>query len=615
MPGSIRAMATFLSSPAASGTQATPGERRFAGRLADLLEDDYLCWYDVPVGPRHQHPDFMVLHPRRGLLILEVKDWKLDTIRDMDPVSATIDLGSGLKTVSNPLEQARQYAHAVVRILERDPLLIHPDGHQFAGRLRFPYAYGVVLTNITRQQFERSGMGEVIPPHRVICRDEMTESAEAEEFQQRLWQMFPVQFQNLLTLPEIERVRWLLFPEIRIHQQGLAFGEASEGPAPAPDSLKVMDLAQEAIARGLGEGHRVIHGVAGSGKTLILAYRCQFLARTLAKPILVLVFNKTLAAWLQYQMASRGLDDKVTVRHFHGWCMDQLRHYHVPPPPQGPDFVAGLVQSVIRGVDRGQIPRAQYGAVMIDEGHDFEADWLRLVVQMLDPESNSLLMLYDDAQSIYQSKAERYTFRSVGISAVGRTKILKRNYRNTDEILACASAFARELLQEVNTDEDSVPRVLPQPGGRKGPKPLFRESRNLQEEADCIARDIQQRRKAGTALNDIGVFHTAPFVGSAVAESLARAGIPFEWLKDAKSKQWQPGHDSVKLMTIHSSKGLQYQVCIIAGAGCLPYLSKDDDARLMYVAMTRATHELVITGSKRSVFTERLREICQTQAA
>jgi hypothetical protein len=57
----------------------------------------------------------MVLHPRRGLLILEVKDWKLDSIRDMDPVSATLDLGSGLKTVSNPLEQARQYAHAVVR--------------------------------------------------------------------------------------------------------------------------------------------------------------------------------------------------------------------------------------------------------------------------------------------------------------------------------------------------------------------------------------------------------------------------------------------------------------------------------------------------------------------
>lgn len=608
-------MATFLSTPAAAGARATPGERRFADRLADLLEDDYLCWYDVPVGPKHQHPDFMILHPRRGLLILEVKDWKLDTLRDLDPVSATLDLGTGLKTVANPLEQARQYAQAVVRILQADPLLVNPKGHAYAGGLKFPYGYGVVLTHITRLQFEKSGMGEVLPPHRVICRDEMTESAEAEEFQQRLWAMFSVQFQSMLTLPEIERIRWLLFPEIRIHQQGLGLGDVADGPAPAIDALKVMDLAQEAIARGLGDGHRVIHGVAGSGKTLILAYRCQLLARTLAKPILVLVFNKALAAWLQFQMASRGLGDRVSVRHFHGWCMDQLRHYHVPAPPQGTDFVGQLVASVTRGVDRGQIPRAQYGAVLIDEGHDFEPDWLRLVVQMLDPESNSLLLLYDDAQSIYQHKRERFSFRSVGISAVGRTKILKRNYRNTDEILACASAFAGGLLQEVETDDDSVPLVMPEPGGRKGPQPVFRPLRSMQEEAESIARDIQQRRAAGTALSEIGVFYTAPFVGAEVAECLSRAGIPFEWLKDAKSKEWQPGHDSVKMMTIHSSKGLQYPVCIIAGAGCLPYQSRDDDARLMYVAMTRATHELVITGSKRTVFTDRLREICEVRAA
>ena len=52
--------------------------------------------------------------------------------------------------------------------------------------------------------------------------------------------------------------------------------------------VRVMDLQQEQLARSLGEGHRVIHGVAGSGKTMILGYRCQYLAKVLAKPILVL---------------------------------------------------------------------------------------------------------------------------------------------------------------------------------------------------------------------------------------------------------------------------------------------------------------------------------------
>ena len=40
-----------------------------------------------------------------------------------------------------------------------------------------------------------------------------------------------------------------------------------------------MDLQQEQLARSMGEGHRVIHGVAGSGKTMILGYRAQYLAK------------------------------------------------------------------------------------------------------------------------------------------------------------------------------------------------------------------------------------------------------------------------------------------------------------------------------------------------
>jgi hypothetical protein len=58
----------------------TSGERRLAERLEQKLDDDYLIWYDVPVGPKQMHPDFVVLNPRRGLLVLETKDWKLETV-------------------------------------------------------------------------------------------------------------------------------------------------------------------------------------------------------------------------------------------------------------------------------------------------------------------------------------------------------------------------------------------------------------------------------------------------------------------------------------------------------------------------------------------------------
>jgi Nuclease-related domain. len=62
-------------------SRMTSGEKRFAQRIKELLEDDYLCWYDIPIGRKQRYPDFILLHPGRGLLFLEVKDWKLATIK------------------------------------------------------------------------------------------------------------------------------------------------------------------------------------------------------------------------------------------------------------------------------------------------------------------------------------------------------------------------------------------------------------------------------------------------------------------------------------------------------------------------------------------------------
>ena len=238
------------------------------------MEDDYLCWYELPVGKRQRYSDFIVLHPARGLLLLEVKDWKLDTIQKIDKWIVTINTPQGPKNVSNPLEQVRQCTYQLLQRLERDPQLVHQTG-AYKGKTVFPYGYGVVLSNITRKQFDSTDLGQVLPEHLVICKDEMVESIEVEVFQERLWSMFNFKFSHPLTLPQIDRIRWHLFPEVRIStsDQGNLFPEEKDIEELQTDIIKVMDMQQELLARSLGEGHRVIHGVAGSGKTLILGYR------------------------------------------------------------------------------------------------------------------------------------------------------------------------------------------------------------------------------------------------------------------------------------------------------------------------------------------------------
>ncbi len=595
------------------------GEKRFAWRIGSHLEDDYLCWYELPVGKRQRYSDFIILHPARGLLLLEVKDWKLETIQKIDKATATIITLRGVKIVSNPLVQARQCTYQLIQRLEKDPQLVHQTG-RYKGNIVFPYGYGVVLSNITRKQFESVDLGEVLPEHQVICKDEMVESVEPETFQERLWNMFNVhQFSHPLTLPQIDHIRWHMFPEVRINtdDQGNLFPggpEEEDIEKPLPDIIKVMDMQQEMLARSLGEGHRVIHGVAGSGKTLILVYRCLYLAKLLNKPILVLCFNITLAARLRELIAGRGLGDKVSVYHFHDWCGEQLRTYHIDRPQSGDGYVDRLVEAVIAEAEKGTIPKCQYGAVMIDEGHDFKPEWLELVVSMVDPKTNSLLLLYDDAQSIYSRKNQLdFSLSSVGVQARGRTTVLKLNYRNTNEILGFAYQFVRRYLNPDAKDEDHVPLVEPEAAGRHGPAPVVKTFNSYEEEVGYIAHTFKRMHdEQGIPWSDMCVTYRNNWMGKKLHTQLMSIGVSCQWLGDSEAKKrFKPSADSVKLMTMHSSKGLEFPIVAVSGIGSMPVDGEDLvlEAKLLYVAMTRSTEKLLLTSHRETEFLLRLKQV------
>ena len=601
-------MAILIPSLSSCLRRMNSGEKRFAQRLETLLESEALCWYDVACGPRHQQPDFVVLHPLHGLLVLELRDWTLEQMLAVGRVSISLMTKDGCHEVANPLEQARQYARQFQQVLARDSQLLTSADDIEPGILRCPPGHGVVLCNITRKEFDAAQLGVAIASDRVICKDEMTESVEAIEFQQRLWAMLMTPTHSPLNAQQIDRIRYHLFPDLRIQQGSLFTGASAEAVDASP---LVMDLAQEQVARSLGEGHRVIHGVAGSGKTLILAYRCAQLARYSDKPVLVLCYNDSLAAKLEQLITDRKLVGRIIVRPFHGWCLDQLRLHRIAKPEEGPGFPGKLVRAVTQAVNEQRIPGAQYGAVLIDEGHDFEPEWFKLLAQMVDPSSNSLLLLYDDAQAIYGKKRSRhFSFAKVGIQARGRTTILRVNYRNSTEVLDYAYRFAREVLtpEESTVDEDAVPFVAPQSAGRTGLLPELTHCLSLQDEAKHIAQQLQELHTQGRDWKDMAVLYPTREVGEALALELRAQQLPVEWLSQTR---FHPDADSIKLMTLHNSKGLEFAVVAIAGLGFMPYQDDEvmEDTRLLYIGMTRAKERLILTAHRSSDFVKQLDQL------
>ncbi|MDX2505494.1 MAG: 3'-5' exonuclease, partial [Gammaproteobacteria bacterium] len=552
----------------------TSGEKRLARRLEAYLEDDYLCWYDIPVGRKNRYPDFIVLHPARGILFLEVKDWRLENIKKISKSRVELLTNNGRVTVANPIEQARQCAYQVVNMLSKDSELVAQSGDH-KGKLKFPYGYGVVFPNITQIQLNKALTAEgmhVLPDHLVLCKDEMTESADAEEFQENLWSMFNYTFSQKLSLPEIERIRWHLFPELRIEgTQGDLFIELEDDDREVqpsiPEIIKVMDLQQEQTARNLGVGHRVIHGVAGSGKTMILGFRAMQLAEALNKPILVLCFNVSLASSLRHYVVEKQIENKVQVYHFHDWCGQQIKTYHCDVPDGEAPYWERQVSAVIKGVEKTQIPRAQYGAVLIDEGHDFEPEWLQLITQMVDPETDSILLLYDDAQSIYKKRTGLdFSLSSVGIKARGRTTILKLNYRNTREILDFAYQFAQEFISEAESDDDHIPVISPQSAGASGPTPVFRQFDEQNEELDYITRCVKKWLADGQPAGEIAILVPTNKQAETISQRLQQAGVANLCMVSKENKlAYDPGQELVSVLSFHSSKGLEFETVILAG--------------------------------------------------
>lgn len=673
------------------------GERRVFHQLKRCLSDDHLVWHNVPIGPRARQPDFVILSPRQGVLLLEVKHWKARTLAEASRDTVTLDLPRGRITESNPLRQARDYCMELVGLMQQDAALVHGAG-PFAGKLLFPYGWGVVFSNIREAEVADTEFFDLFPHERVLMAEDLDEAVNPADLTLRLWGMFTVSYPHLLSPAQRDRIRWHLFPEIRINppQLGLTLdddtsggdaaradgGAATAGEAGGPravgarplvpvltelDMLHVMDLQQEQLARSLGEGHRIIHGTAGSGKTMILIFRAHQLAAAARpeQPVLVLCYNRQLASHIAAQLRQRGADERVQVRTFHAWCIEMARQHRLPVPTLGlqAEDYPKVVAAVAEALHTSRIPQGQYTAVLLDEAHDFEDDWLRMATQLVSPSTQSLLVLYDDAQSIYQKQRRRFNFASVGIQARGRSSILDINYRNTAEVLALSMHCAQRLLQqdgelrlpvhaEAGADAgatgsaagchpagagasiraagapvryaeldggDANPLhaaetpllngwVRPSSAGRHGPPPVLIEARSSAEEAELVAERILSAVAQGRGWSDVLILYRAHYLAEQVEQALTQRDIPVQSMRSGrKSFDWE--RPSVKLMTMHSAKGLECPLVFIVGLQGLPARvdTFDEAMRLLYVAMTRATHELVLSACGRSAVVEQVR--------
>lgn len=574
---------------AARPGESTAGERKVFVALRDHLPEDYLVYYDIAVKGRH--PDFIVVGPDLGLVVLEVKDWRLDSIVSRTGDGVVLRHADGDRLAPDPVEQARAYVLGAVDKLKAHPLLF--DGE----RLRCGWGYAAVFSLLKHDDVQTPSLFgptllEALGPSFVLTADDLG----AKSLLPRLRRLVPgwAASRGHLDPAQMDAIRGVLYPEIRI---GWGHTDA--------EIFDVMNREQERLARTLGEGHRLLRGVAGSGKTVVVIGRARYLReRYPAWRILVLCFNRVLGDYLREAI---GVDERLDVMHFHRWCRHELERAGVAiPPPPAPGarsdyWDVQLPRLLLRAYDEKRIASGTYQAIVVDEGQDFADDWYRAVLSALDPATNSLFIAMDSSQTIYR---RRVSWKGIGVQVVGHIRVLRVNYRNTRQILAAAYSVIQDLDAAGEAGEEYL---VPERALREGPMPQLRRSLSAQAARQDALDWIRRLREQGTAPEEILVLCLDRAEITRLETWLEDAGIPTQVL----GRRGQPG--AVRLSTVHSAKGLDADAVLFLASGRqLERRDETEARRLLYIAMTRARTELHISSYGRSPLMAKLEAVLHT---
>lgn len=255
---------------------------------------------------------------------------------------------------------------------------------------------------------------------------------------------------------------------------------------------------------------------------------------------------------------------------------------------------------LLEAIKNDEISLPKYTHIIIDESQDLSRIQLEVLENLYNHKKSyaGIYFVADTAQSIYnQSWLSYNSFKSIGFSMNGKTKILDKNYRTTNEIGKAAYSLVEKDLDITGNENYVTPNTM----DRSGEYPILKGFENIDQEMKYIYDTIQKRLSQKYELKEICVVARTKSQLIALEKYMNKNHLPAEMIqKDNPNFQ----KDCIKLMTMHSIKGLEFNVLFIMGINdkIIPYKSysngideKSMERRLLYVSMTRAKERLYMT--------------------
>lgn len=616
--------------------QPTPGEWHLINYLIEHFDDNVEVY--VQAFLNGDRPDIVLLQKNVGVTVIEVKDWNLDSyfINEKNQWRLKKNDFGNLKS---PFQQVFDYKNNFFNLHISGLVDKKLKNKQFYGRitayLYFHKASKRELNNLyiniqnhyknLEAECHNDMRNKISTPQKVNKRlDYIKQNKSKHERDLRYCAVCNDELEKI-ALPKVDsadlftdeiyqKFKRLLQPPYHVLTQGIEMTYSKK-------QSKLILSSPE---------HKKISGVAGSGKTVVLAKRAVNAHKRHEGNILILTYNITLKSYIH---------DKISdVRENFSWEYFYISNYHqfinqelnnlglsIEISEEAQEIIDKLTTTedknkyISEYFDKEYYSNKRifemfkseiykYKSIFIDEIQDYKPEWIKIIRDCFLEEDSEILLFGDEKQNIYERELDAEKKPKI-VQGFGRWEKLTRSIRyqgNGGRILELAKEFQNyffKLKYEVDNFSDN----LIQPSLNIGMYKIQHYLDNqLELIADSIYSEIKQRN---IHPNDVAILSSRiselqiidkiirTKYNEATLTTFEQLEVKDEYKKSAtnirRSKKigFNLNSGVIKLSTIHSFKGYEIPTLFLI-------VHKDDKEEdheeVVYTGVTRSTFDIMI---------------------
>ncbi|MFC1960438.1 NERD domain-containing protein [Chloroflexota bacterium] len=549
-----------------SGAEDTtsPAEKDLIERFEKLPDDFTIIhsarWlsYGANAKEGEGEADFVIVHPVRGLLVMEVKGGvEIWMTREKNAAGRYVNqwyskdrYGNDHK-ISDPFHQADKCRYALLDWLKNDPRTKAYD-----------YRHGSAVA------FPDTGLTGNIRPG--APREIVLDMSRVDTLERSLLDVYDYwkertqeKYRKPIGQDAVDALVDLLVPTRKL---SVRIGDVFER-----ERRKIEELTQQQyrVLRMLNK-HRqaAIVGGAGTGKTMLAMEKAQQLADA-GQRVLFLCYNRNLQTWLEKAIGS----EQITVTTFHGITGKAVNWAQTKMPvgssfyEQAPDALLDAAEALhLMG---GPAAEKLFDAIIVDEAQDFEESWWIPLPELLkEPKDGIFYVFFDNNQRIYTQLAN--------MPFQGDPFQLDENCRNTRSIHDAMTPFTA-------VDDDKTVCLGPQ--GREIEQVPAGDEKEARKSLESVLNRLVE--DAGVPAKDIVLLTTRSEEKSQWKSDTLVGKHILTWDMDSEMK------NAINVCTIYRYKGLESPVIILAE---LDQAKEGVANQLVYVGLSRARNHAVVLG-------------------